>query len=181
MMRSRGTRNSQVKTAGAQRVPIEEFRREHQQRALGQGSVPFGGQRQAEVRQAIAAAKAADPSSLEAAIADATAFPVAKPFAQVTVREKELADETKDADTGVTTDDPYPPTCIICQHAMSHDVPRPDLPRELPCGHVFHGACLGAWLMRSCTCPLCRRDLQMDITKLTSRREQCRRYGCIVS
>mmetsp|Transcript_32908 Transcript_32908/g.54150 ORF Transcript_32908/g.54150 Transcript_32908/m.54150 type:complete len:352 (-) Transcript_32908:72-1127(-) len=31
--------------------------------------------------------------------------------------------------------------------------------RRIRCGHVFHSACLGDWLERSLTCPLCREDL----------------------
>lgn len=31
----------------------------------------------------------------------------------------------------------------------------------LPCKHVYHEACLGPWLVRSLTCPLCKRDLEL--------------------
>lgn len=33
--------------------------------------------------------------------------------------------------------------------------PRPELLR-LPCGHTFHGACIGRWIHVEVTCPLCR-------------------------
>jgi len=34
---------------------------------------------------------------------------------------------------------------------------------ELPCGHVFHSACVCKWLTeRSSTCPLCKTDLMPD-------------------
>jgi len=28
---------------------------------------------------------------------------------------------------------------------------------QLPCGHAFHGACIGPWLQREARCPLCRQ------------------------
>jgi len=35
---------------------------------------------------------------------------------------------------------------------------------ELHCRHVFHEACLGPWLVKSLTCPMCKRDLSQTAT-----------------
>ena len=39
--------------------------------------------------------------------------------------------------------------CAICLEPI-------DLPQHLSCGHGFHAACVGRWLRRSRTCPVCR-------------------------
>ncbi|KAJ9073067.1 hypothetical protein DSO57_1020474 [Entomophthora muscae] len=69
------------------------------------------------------------------------------------------------------------PTCIICREEMVHrddatarqrmptPVPTPregrpamaaDVPKKLPCGHIFHFSCLRSWLERQQSCPTCR-------------------------
>ncbi|KAG0044371.1 E3 ubiquitin-protein ligase hrd1 [Gryganskiella cystojenkinii] len=71
------------------------------------------------------------------------------------------------------------PICIICREEMvgqhpAHNpagddgqapapAPRPasggttNVPKKLPCGHVFHFHCLKSWLERQQSCPTCRR------------------------
>ena len=46
-------------------------------------------------------------------------------------------------------------TCIICREEM---VPGPSA-KKLPCGHIFHAACLRSWFQRQQTCPPCRLDV----------------------
>ncbi|CAG8517551.1 2603_t:CDS:10 [Diversispora eburnea] len=69
-------------------------------------------------------------------------------------------------------------TCIICREEMiaaniaNNDAQgnngrqnRPgnsglgDLPKKLPCGHIFHFHCLRSWLERQQSCPTCRRPV----------------------
>ncbi|KAK6435663.1 hypothetical protein LTR95_008147 [Oleoguttula sp. CCFEE 5521] len=45
--------------------------------------------------------------------------------------------------------------CSIC---MS-EVELGERVTELPCGHWFHGECVGAWLRQTDTCPHCRRGI----------------------
>lgn len=46
--------------------------------------------------------------------------------------------------------------CPICCSPMTH---KEALLRTI-CGHIFHEGCLGKWLPRSPTCPVCRCDLR---------------------
>merc|ERR1719427_1868651 len=55
-------------------------------------------------------------------------------------------------------------TCIICREDMV--LPEEgDLTaasgtlKKLPCGHIFHTACLRSWFQRQQTCPTCRFDI----------------------
>ncbi|BGP47355.1 hypothetical protein JCM10450v2_003207 [Rhodotorula kratochvilovae] len=46
---------------------------------------------------------------------------------------------------------------------------EPELLGLLPCGHAFHAACLGDWLVVSGRCPLCQRDLHAPKKKRKTR------------
>jgi hypothetical protein len=45
--------------------------------------------------------------------------------------------------------------CSICLEELTCG----DSVCELPCKHIFHDACLGKWLEREATCPVCRKVL----------------------
>mmetsp|Transcript_29047 Transcript_29047/g.92635 ORF Transcript_29047/g.92635 Transcript_29047/m.92635 type:complete len:176 (-) Transcript_29047:391-918(-) len=44
--------------------------------------------------------------------------------------------------------------CAVCLEALAPDT-AVEL-RQLPCGHLFHGACLDPWLRLHLRCPTCR-------------------------
>lgn len=52
--------------------------------------------------------------------------------------------------------------CIICREEMQ---PQPETQlapgtiKRLPCGHIFHAACLRTWFQRQQTCPTCRLNV----------------------
>ena len=46
----------------------------------------------------------------------------------------------------------YNDDCPICREPMQ-------LGKKLPCGHIFHTACLRTWLEQHHSCPTCRRSL----------------------
>lgn len=48
---------------------------------------------------------------------------------------------------------PADPICIVCREEMSPGA------KKLPCGHIFHTACLRSWFQRQQTCPTCRTDI----------------------
>jgi len=51
-------------------------------------------------------------------------------------------------------------TCIICREEFVFGTETSmDIPRKLPCGHVFHHRCLHSWLERQQSCPTCRMDV----------------------
>lgn len=48
--------------------------------------------------------------------------------------------------------------CVVCLG----DQKVGDQATKLPCGHLFHGACLEEWLRIHGTCPTCRYELETD-------------------
>uniref|UniRef100_A0A182XWU8 RING-type E3 ubiquitin transferase n=1 Tax=Anopheles stephensi TaxID=30069 RepID=A0A182XWU8_ANOST len=53
--------------------------------------------------------------------------------------------------------------CIICREDMVSSS------KKLPCGHIFHTACLRSWFQRQQTCPTCRLNiLRTPITAATA-------------
>eukprot|EP00930_Biecheleria_cincta_P035712 TRINITY_DN24544_c0_g1_i2.p1 TRINITY_DN24544_c0_g1~~TRINITY_DN24544_c0_g1_i2.p1 ORF type:complete len:294 (+),score=35.56 TRINITY_DN24544_c0_g1_i2:169-1050(+) len=60
-------------------------------------------------------------------------------------------------------------SCSICLDAFGNG----QRVRKLPCGHMFHVACVDAWLKRTATCPLrCPTDIREEAQKLLSERTQ---------
>ncbi|KAI0226395.1 E3 ubiquitin-protein ligase AMFR, partial [Lamellibrachia satsuma] len=51
--------------------------------------------------------------------------------------------------------------CAICWEGM-------ETARKLPCGHLFHSACLRSWLEQDTSCPTCRMNLS-DPSERTTR------------
>ncbi|KAG4076410.1 hypothetical protein HA402_005853 [Bradysia odoriphaga] len=49
--------------------------------------------------------------------------------------------------------------CIICREDMVHSS------KKLPCGHIFHTACLRSWFQRQQTCPTCRLNILRTTTR----------------
>ncbi|OMO59177.1 Zinc finger, RING-type [Corchorus olitorius] len=45
-------------------------------------------------------------------------------------------------------------TCAICLEGFSGNSCF-----KMPCSHVFHGDCIGKWLSRKTSCPMCRSRL----------------------
>lgn len=46
--------------------------------------------------------------------------------------------------------------CIVCRDEMDLSSGQSFKPKRLPCGHMFHLACLRSWFERQQTCPTCR-------------------------
>jgi len=49
-------------------------------------------------------------------------------------------------------------TCCVC----IDDFELGEHCTRLPCGHLLHKACAQSWLLRHCTCPVCRYELRTD-------------------
>ncbi|KAK3336471.1 hypothetical protein B0T19DRAFT_39880 [Cercophora scortea] len=88
----------------------------------------------------------------------------------VSISEKGL--DSPFAASTVATD--YQPTCAIC---LEHFQNRVTIIRELPCGHIFHVACIDEFLSEnSSLCPLCKacmlpKGYCPNITNPMARRE----------
>lgn len=46
--------------------------------------------------------------------------------------------------------------CPICCMELENSVEV----KALPCKHIFHPGCIDTWLVRNCTCPICKRDVK---------------------
>jgi len=68
-------------------------------------------------------------------------------------------------------------TCCICME--DHELGQKA--SKLPCGHIFHKDCIGGWLERHCTCPICRfemptEDAEFEVERRTRMADRKRRY-----
>uniref|UniRef100_A0A0D9V7A0 RING-type E3 ubiquitin transferase n=1 Tax=Leersia perrieri TaxID=77586 RepID=A0A0D9V7A0_9ORYZ len=85
--------------------------------------------------------------------------PVAKP--------KEATDEADGKSQGllnkeVVVIDVDAAVCPICKWRMDDGGEKH---RQLrPCGHVYHAECIGLWLQRGTTCPVCRATVAVGLT-----------------
>lgn len=62
-----------------------------------------------------------------------------------------------------------PDECSLCMEIYSEK----QLSRTLPCAHSFHAHCVDKWLIvRSATCPLCRRSLITEIVQPNQEQDQ---------
>ena len=64
--------------------------------------------------------------------------------------------------------------CMICTDTMENG-------RKLPCGHFFHLICLLKWMDKGTKkCPLCRKELDLNMNMMTIRNENDFYYNIIV-
>eukprot|EP00439_Symbiodinium_sp_Y106_P003871 s3619_g1.t1 len=57
--------------------------------------------------------------------------------------------------------------CAICFEELESGDDAGSLPVQLPCGHLFHAACVKTWLVtRSRRCPMCNRDVELKLPAL---------------
>ncbi|KAL6603798.1 hypothetical protein ACP70R_044159 [Stipagrostis hirtigluma subsp. patula] len=63
--------------------------------------------------------------------------------------------------------------CAVCKDGIAQG----ELATRLPCGHFYHGACIGPWLAIRNTCPVCRYELPTDDPDYERRRVRRRSTG----
>lgn len=67
------------------------------------------------------------------------------------------------------------PLCVVTESETScciclDEIPVSHAARRLPCGHLFHSACLRKWIVRHRECPLCRGGTTVDASLFPQRR-----------
>ncbi|RLM94094.1 E3 ubiquitin-protein ligase EL5-like [Panicum miliaceum] len=55
--------------------------------------------------------------------------------------------------------------CAICKARLA-EAGWGGRRRLRPCGHVYHADCIGLWLQRKWTCPVCRADVLVSPTEI---------------
>ncbi|XP_039851821.1 E3 ubiquitin-protein ligase CIP8-like [Panicum virgatum] len=55
--------------------------------------------------------------------------------------------------------------CAICKARLA-EAGWGGRRRLRPCGHVYHADCIGLWLQRRWTCPVCRADVLLSPTEI---------------
>ncbi|XP_062229314.1 E3 ubiquitin-protein ligase RDUF1-like [Phragmites australis] len=63
--------------------------------------------------------------------------------------------------------------CAVCKDGIAQG----ELATRLPCGHFYHGACIGPWLAIRNSCPVCRYELPTDDPEYERRRARRRSAG----
>ncbi|CAL5048826.1 unnamed protein product [Urochloa decumbens] len=63
--------------------------------------------------------------------------------------------------------------CAVCKDGIAQG----ELATRLPCGHFYHGACIGPWLAIRNSCPVCRYELPTDDPDYERRRARRRSTG----
>mmetsp|Transcript_42233 Transcript_42233/g.86863 ORF Transcript_42233/g.86863 Transcript_42233/m.86863 type:complete len:213 (-) Transcript_42233:127-765(-) len=54
--------------------------------------------------------------------------------------------------------------CAICFEELESGDDAGSLPVQLPCGHLFHAACVKTWLVtRNRRCPMCNQDVELKV------------------
>jgi len=72
--------------------------------------------------------------------------PASKKFLEEEVPDKTIREEADEFE------------CPVCLKRCEQD----DVYNELPCSHRFHKECVGRWLGKTNSCPLCRHELPTD-------------------
>mmetsp|Transcript_26050 Transcript_26050/g.39430 ORF Transcript_26050/g.39430 Transcript_26050/m.39430 type:complete len:420 (+) Transcript_26050:154-1413(+) len=63
-------------------------------------------------------------------------------------------------------------TCCICLEKNNIG----DRVKRLPCAHIFHEDCILGWLRKTCTCPVCRYELETDNRQYEQSRQERMRH-----
>jgi hypothetical protein len=58
--------------------------------------------------------------------------------------------------------------CVVCLEPQQIG----NIACKLPCGHLYHTDCLREWLVKHCTCPVCRFELETDDAQFERERKK---------
>jgi len=68
----------------------------------------------------------------------------------------------------VDLDDPANQSCSVCLETFKIG----DEAKRMPCSHFYCDDCLADWLLKNCTCPMCRYELPTDNPAYEAKRKQ---------